>query len=120
MKKQVEEKINFYCGVVGEFKSNEEWMEEASKSYKLINKEKKNKKSENTSDMDDINNDVNNLLKLGVTSIPKLKPKKKRKNKKKNKKSTVKSEKVTMVKKNTGTFEKVTNFIKSLSNTTSS
>jgi hypothetical protein len=88
-------------------------MEEASKSYKLINKEKKNKKSENTSDMDDINNDVNNLLKLGVTSIPKLKPKKKRKNKKKNKKSTVKSEKVTMVKKNTGTFEKVTNFIKS-------
>lgn len=57
MKKQVEEKINFYCGVVGEFKSNEEWMEEASKSYKLINKEKKKKKRDNSIDMDDISND---------------------------------------------------------------
>ena len=65
------------------------------------------------------NMNTNNLSKLGVTSIAKSKPKKKHKNKKKKKKSTVKSEKVTMVKKETGTFEKVINFIKSLGNTTS-
>ena len=63
---------------------------------------------------------TNNPSKLGVTSIATLKPKKKRKNKKKKKKSTVISQKVTTVKKETGTFEKVTNFIKSLGNTTSS
>ena len=66
------------------------------------------------------NIDTNNLSKLGVTSIAKLKPKKKQKHKKKKKKLTVKSEKVTTVKKETGTFEKVINFIKSLGNTTSS
>ena len=64
------------------------------------------------------NIDANNPSKLGVTSIAKLKPKKKRKNKKKKKKLTVKPEKETMVKKEVGPFEKVTNFIISLSNTT--
>ena len=49
-----------------------------------------------------------------------MKPKKKRKNKKKKKKITAKSQKVTTVKKETGTFEKVINFIKSLGSSTSS
>ena len=66
------------------------------------------------------NMNTTNLSKLGVMSIAKLKPKKKHKNKNKKKKSTVKSEKVTTVKKETGTFEKVTNFIKSLGKATSS
>ena len=64
------------------------------------------------------NIDANNPSKLGVTSNAKSKSKKKRKNKKKKKKLTVKPEKETTVKKEVGTFKKVTNFIKSLSNTT--
>ena len=66
------------------------------------------------------NIDANNPSKLGVMSNAKLKPKKKRKNKKKKKKLTVKPEKETTVKKEVRTFKKVTNFIKSLSNTTKS
>ena len=62
--------------------------------------------------------EMNNLSKLGVTSTAKLKPKKKRKNKKK-KELTVKLEKTTTVKKESGTFEKVINFIKSLGSNTS-
>ena len=65
------------------------------------------------------NMNANNLSKLGVTSIAKLKPKKKRKHKKKKKKSTVKSEMVTTVKKESRTSEKVINFIKSIGNNTS-
>ena len=54
-----------------------------------------------------------------MTNNVKLKPKKKRKNKKKKKELTVKPEKTTTVKKNSGTFEKVINFIKSLGSNTS-
>ena len=66
------------------------------------------------------NTNSNNSSKLGVTSTVKSKPKKKRKNKKKKKKMTVKSQKVTTVKKETGIFEKVINFIKLLGSSTSS
>ena len=64
--------------------------------------------------------DANNPSKLGVTKNAKSKPKKKRRNKKKKKKLTVKTEKETTVKKEVGTFKKLTNFIKSLGNTTKS
>ena len=66
------------------------------------------------------NINANNLSKLGVTSNAKSKPKKKCKNKNKKKKLTVKPEKETTVKKKVGTFAKLTNFIKSLRNTTKS
>ena len=63
--------------------------------------------------------DTHNSSKLGVTNNAKPKPKKKRKNKKKKKESTVKSENIPTVKKETSTFDKVINFIKSLGNNTS-
>ena len=62
---------------------------------------------------------TSNSSKLGVTSNAKPKPKKKRKYKKKKKESTVKSEKIPTVKKETRTFDKVINFIKSLGKNTS-
>ena len=57
-----------------------------------------------------------NLSKLGATNKTEPKPKKKWKKKK----TTVSKETETAVKKDIGTFEKLTNFIKSLSNTTKS
>ena len=66
------------------------------------------------------NNSAINLSKLGVRSKAELKPKKKRKKNKKEKKTTVVKETETMIKKDVGTFEKLTNFIKSLGNSTKS
>ena len=66
------------------------------------------------------NNYAINLSKLGLTSKAELKPKKKRKKNKKKMKTTIMKETETVVKKDIGTFEKLTNFIKSLGNSAKS
>jgi len=83
MRKQLEEKLAFYAGKIKETKTNDEWIDEAIKSYKQSVKNEISNKDNNMVDEEKVS-DVNKLKRKSsdnrMSDVDESKKKKKKRN----------------------------------------